>query len=218
MKNDAFTKYISEKIMKDREILYLVYTVFILTVVLIATFVLWRLDVKDLTAKIEKKSYILVEGNSHFQEVRPNSVSDQYIKDAITDYVDTVSSVNYKNVDLRHSYIQRYMNPKYQIQYDLQNRDRINKIKERKITELHTVKSHTLKTDDEITYKYVARIMVDIWVDSIKTGTREEVVEMELVLTRPVQYKRWFLEIQEFIKISPKGYQKYIKNQPGEKI
>ncbi len=210
----ALPKYICYKAagLKTRSTLELV--VAILTLAFVSYFVTSRFEISALYDKLRTKEYILAPGVIDFTPASSQSVSDEYISQAVMEYVFQFANVNPTNIDERFEALSNSMSSDLQIKFRSEASAWREKVKQDNLFEMATVTSKQIEADGKGSYRVTAKIKTASYVGSEHIGVRDEVIEMALKLVPPREGKRWFLEITTLTKASQDSYN--VKKSFGE--
>jgi hypothetical protein len=141
------------------------------------------------------KEYILAPGVMDFTTASPQSVSESYVNDAVTDFLTQLGNVNPTNIDESYDSLARSMSPELGIKFKMDIADWVTQVKESKISQILHVQQKEIKTDDNGNYKVTAMARADFYSQSNFLGHEDQVIEMELKLVPPENGRRWYLQI-----------------------
>jgi hypothetical protein len=175
---------------------------FALTAVLVAYFVLSRVEIFSLYGKLRQKEYILAPGVSDFTSASPQTVPDSYVYGAFSDFLSQLGNVNPQNINEQYSALAKSMSSKLRVQFELEARDWIEKVKRENITEILSASRKEIESNERGQYRAVAQTRTETYVHREYVGEREEMIEMHLALVPPSQGRQWFLEVTELHRTS----------------
>ncbi|MGE0175064.1 MAG: hypothetical protein AB7T49_19880 [Oligoflexales bacterium] len=191
----AIPNYVAYRAALVREKMLLQHICVGLGIVLIATFVLSRIEVSNLSERLRMKEYILAPGVSDFIPVAPQSVPDAYVQHAVSDFVATLGNTNPTNIEERYQQLSSMMSPALQVQFIAEANDWIAKVRAENISEMLTILNKRIEADGKGSYRATVNVRTDAFIGSEAIGYRNEMIEMHLRLTPPDAGRRWYLEM-----------------------
>lgn len=193
----SLPNYISYKASLIREKSNLKLIIGILLTIFTAHYIATSIEISKLHKSLREKEYILAPGVSDFTTVSPQAVPDTYINDAVTDFVSDLGNINSKNVDDQYERLKRFMSDKLKIQFELETNDWIEQVKAEGLSQIFTLHTKTISTDDKGVYYITAKGHAEFYSSSNYIGKEDQVIEMILSLTSPQKGKRWYLQIEK---------------------
>lgn len=161
-----------------------------------------------LSEKYRMKEYILAPGVHDFTPALPQSVSDEYIKNAFLSFLSRLGNINPINIDEQYRELSKQMSPELSVRFQAEVSDWIQIVNRENISEI--VKSRPqdreIISDGEGNYKATAIVKRDRYINSEFSGSTEEVIEMSLRLVPPEQGRQWYLQIEELSRTSTKDF------------
>lgn len=191
----AIPNYVAYRAALIREKMLLQHVCIGLATVLVAIFVLGRIEVSHLSDRLRTKEFILAPGVSDFIPVAPQSVPDAYVQHAVSDFIATLGNTNPTNIEERYQQLSSMMSPALQVQFSAEANDWIAKVKSENISEMLTVLSKRVEADGKGSYHATVSARTDAFIGSEAIGYRNEVIEMQIRLIPPDAGKRWYLEM-----------------------
>jgi hypothetical protein len=141
------------------------------------------------------KEYILAPGVMDFTAASPQTVTESYVNDAVTDFLTQLGNVNPTNIDEQYEALSRSMSPDLQIKFKMEVADWVNQIKENGISQIVRINQKEIKTDEKGHYRITAMVRAEFYSQSNFLGHEDQVIEMQLKLVPPDSGRRWYLQI-----------------------
>ena len=141
------------------------------------------------------KEYILAPGVMDFTTASPQTVSESYVADAVTDFLSQLGNVNPTNIDEQYESLSRSMSPELQIKFKMEIADWASQVKENGISQLLNVTQKEIKTDEKGNYRITAIGRAEFYSQNNFLGHEDQVIEMQLKLVPPESGRRWYLQI-----------------------
>ena len=186
----------------------------LLSMALVSYFVITRFEISSLYDKLRSKEYILAPGVIDFTPASSQSVSDEYVSQAVMEFVSQFVNINPANIDERYESLANAMSSDLQIKFRSEASSWREKVKQDNLFEMASVTSKQIESDAKGSYRVVAKVKTSSFVGSEHIGVRDEVIEMGLKLMPPREGKRWFLEMTSLSKGSLDSYN--VKKSFGE--
>jgi hypothetical protein len=199
-------KYISFRAALLHNRLTLQYVILILSVIFGGEFVVSRFEIHSLHKKLREKEYILAPGVMDFTAASPQSVSDQYVEQAVTDFINLLGNVTPTSIDDQYKALADFMSPQLKMKFSAEAMDVKTKIKSENISELLSVTQKEIRSNGEGYYKVTAIARRDTYVGNEYLGHADEVIEMILQLVPPKSGKRWYLQINSLTRESANAF------------
>ena len=190
-------KYVSYKAALIKEKYNLQFFLILICIVHVGYILATKIEVSNLVTKLREKEYILAPGVSDFTPASAQSVPDQYINDAVTDFLLNLGNINSSNIDEQYSSLKRFMSDKLKVRFELELSDWIEQVKSDEISQILTINEKEIITNDDGSYKITAFARAEFYSNSNYLGHEDQVIQMDLSLTSPKAGKRWYLEISE---------------------
>lgn len=182
------------------------HVILILSAVLLVYYVATRAEVYSLYKQLRAKEYILAPGVQDFTPASPQSVSDSYVSNAVTDFIGLVGNVTAGNIDEQYAVLSEAMSPQLKVKFLAEAVDWKGKVKAEALTELLTVTEKEIKSAGNGLYQVTALARRDTYTNNEYLGHADEVVEMVLELIPPRSGKRWFLQINSLSRQSAESF------------
>jgi len=199
-------KYISFRAALLHNRLTLQYVILIVTGVLCVQFLGSRFEIHSLNKKLREKEYILAPGVMDFTAAAPQSVSDSYVEQAVTDFLSLLGNVTPTNVDDQYTALSEFMSPQLKIKFTAESVDVKNRLKSENIAELLSITQKEIRSNGQGYYKITAIGRRDTYVSNEYLGHADEVIEMVLQLVPPKSGKRWYLQINALSRSSANAF------------
>lgn len=167
-----------------------------------------KIEIASVYKKLREKEYILAPGVLDFTTASPQAVPDNYVKDAITDFLSDLGNVNPQSIDEQYNLLRRFMSDELRVKFDKDTESWVEQVKEDDISQLMTVKSKVIKSDNNGSFQVTARVKADFYIRQQYLGHENQVVEMLLKLVPPKKGKRWYLQIKELSWFKEDTYRK----------
>ena len=173
-----------------------------LLVLLIGNFAISRFEVTQLQGKLRTKEYILAPGVQDFTPAAAQTVPDQYVKDAIHEYLGELGNVTSSNIEDQYRLLASSMSPPLRVKFLAEAEDFKVRVKAQGVSEMISVTNLEIRTSDSGFYKAVALVRRDTYINNEYAGQAGEVIEMVLELVPPRAGCRWFLQINSLTRQS----------------
>ena len=188
-------QYICYKAALIREKTHLQFILLIICCLFATHYCSTKSHVASLTSKLREKEYILAPGVLSFTKASPQSVSDEYISDATSDFLNDLGNFSPSTIDHQYNTVKRFMSDTLKVQFDLEFDDWVKQVKSENISQILNVTQKEITTDDSGRYRVVALARVDFYSDGDYLGHEDQAIEMSLSLTAPREGQRWYLQI-----------------------
>lgn len=182
------------------------YIILFLSVLLIAYFIISRVEVYSLNGKLREKEYILAPGVQDFTPASAQSVPDSYVNSAVMEYLGEIGNITAGNIDDQYKLVSESMSPQLKVRFLSESSDFKAKVKAENISELLTVTEKEIRSTGEGYYQVTALARRDTYVNNEYIGHSEEAIEMVLQLVAPKSGKRWFLQINNLSRQSAETF------------
>lgn len=189
-------KYICYRAALLKEKMTLQYVVLALLILSVAHYATSRLEISGLYKKLREKEYILAPGVLDFTPAAPQTVTDSYINDAVTDFLSDLGNVNSTSIDEQYGRLARFMSKKLRIQFEMDTAQWIAQVKAEGISQMLTIREREIRSDDKGSYKVVALGRAEFYGNQSYLGFEDQAIEMTLRLVPPEMGKRWTLQIE----------------------
>lgn len=189
-------KYICYRAALLKEKMTLQYVVLALLLLSVGHYATSRLEISSLYKKLREKEYILAPGVLDFTSAAPQTVTDSYINDAVTDYLSDLGNVNSASIDEQYARLARFMSKKLRIQFEMDTAQWIAQVKAESISQMLTIREREIRSDDKGSYKVVALGRAEFYGNQSYLGFEDQAIEMTLRLVPPEMGKRWTLQIE----------------------
>jgi hypothetical protein len=183
----------------------------ILAGLLVANYAMSRHEIYSLYGKLREKEYILAPGVQDFTPANPQTVSEDYVEDAVADLLSKLGNVNAGNVDEQYSALSKFMSPELKIQFDADAEDFKRQVKSENISELLSITQRHITPSGDGFYHVVALAKRERYINSESVGRSDEVIEMILQLVAPKRDRAWYLQINSLSRADADTFRK--KNQ-----
>ena len=203
--------YICYKSALLREKLTLKYIIVMLILILSIVFISDRFEISSLYKKLREKEYILAPGVIDFTPAAPQSVSDSYVKSAVIDFLGQLGNVNPVNIEEQYRSLSSQMKPDLKVRFLAETSDWVKKVKAENITETLTVNEKQIETDEHGSYKVVAIVRRDTYINNEHIGFQKEVIEINMNLVPPKREKKWYLQINSLFRTDFETYKSKIE-------
>ncbi len=141
------------------------------------------------------KEYILAPGVMDFTKASPQTVSENYVNDAVMDFLSQLGNVNPSNIDEQYRSLSRFMSPQLAVKFQMEISDWVGQVKENKISQILEVTNKEITGDDHGHYKIVAMARAEYYTQDAYLGHENQAIEMQLELVPPKSGTRWYLQI-----------------------
>lgn len=188
-------KYISFRAALLHNQLTLQYIILFLAALLVGHFVVTRVEVSGLYAKLRAKEYILAPGVQDFTPASAQSVPDSYVRDATAEYLSQLGNFTAGNIDEQYGLIAESMSPQLKVKFLAEADGFKARVKGENISENLTVTDKEIRTSGDGYYQVTALARKETYVNNEYLGHTDEAIEMVLQLMPPKSGKRWFLQI-----------------------
>lgn len=188
-------KYICFRAALLREKMMLQYVVLVVIAAFAGHFILSRYEISSLYTKLREKEYILAPGVQDFIPAAPQTVPDRHVIAAAMDYLGQLGNINPTNIDDQYGRLSEAMTPQLRAQFLSEASEWQAKVKSDNLSEVMTVLDKTIESDGKGSFRCIATVRVDSFVNNEHIGYRDEVVEMMLALVPPDDGKRWYLQL-----------------------
>ncbi len=188
-------KYIAYRAALLREKLLLTYLCILISSLFLIYFVISRVEISNLYAKMRVKEYILAPGVLDFTTATPQSIPDSYVHDAVSDFLSNLGNVNASNIIEQYASLKRFMSEPLKIQFDADAKDWIQQVKSEDLAQIFRTKKLEIVANQEGSYGVTSFVQADFYAASQYLGHEDQVVEMKLKLVPPERGKRWYLQI-----------------------
>ncbi|MGK5086903.1 hypothetical protein WDW86_05045 [Bdellovibrionota bacterium FG-2] len=199
-------KYIAFRAALLRTQLSQQYMILVLATLLIGYFALSRQEVYRLNERLRLKEYILAPGVADFTPAAPQSVSEHYVEQAVSDFVSQLGNVTPGSIDDQYLVLSGSMSRELRVKFLAEAGEWKSKVKADRISELLTITDKSIQSSGDGSYRAVIHAKRDRYLDNQYVGQSSEVIEMELRLVPPQNAKRWYLEIQSLSRQSPEAF------------
>lgn len=189
-------KYICYRAALLKEKMTLQYVVLALLFLSIGHYATSRVEISGLYTKLREKEYILAPGVLDFTPAAPQTVTDSYINDAVTDFLSDLGNVNAATIEEQYARLTRFMSRKLRIQFEMDTAQWIAQVKTEGISQMLTLREREIRSDDKGAYKVVALGRAEFYGNQSYLGFEDQVIEMTLRLVAPEAGKRWTLQIE----------------------
>ncbi|MGE0172445.1 MAG: hypothetical protein AB7T49_06670 [Oligoflexales bacterium] len=189
-------KYICYRAALLKEKMTLQYVVVALLLLTIGHYATSRFETLGLYQKLREKEYILAPGVLDFTPASPQTVTDAYINDAVTDFLSDLGNVNGASIDEQYARLTRFMSKKLRIQFEMDTLQWVAQVKAENISQMLTVREREIRSDDKGNYKVVALGRAEFYGNQNYLGYEDQVIEMTLRLVPPEMGKRWTLQLE----------------------
>lgn len=188
-------KYISFRAALLHNQLTLQYIILFLAALLVGSFVVTRVEVSGLYAKLRAKEYILAPGVQDFTPASAQSVPDSYVRDATAEYLSQLGNFTAGNIDEQYALIAESMSSQLKVKFLAEADGFKARVKGENISENLTVTDKEIRTSGDGYYQVTALARKETYVNNEYLGHTDEAIEMVLQLMPPKSGKRWFLQI-----------------------
>ena len=188
-------KYICYKAALLREKLVLWRILVGLSFLFASYFVTSRLEIAGLQKKLRTKEYILAPGVQSFTTVAPQSVPDDYVSNAVNDFISSLGNVNSSNIREAYSGLRKFMSDSFRIRFETEARDWVKQVQDEDLAQILKITSKKIISDGQGSYQVTAFARADFYMAGQYLGHEDQVVEIRLRLVPPDNRKRWYLEI-----------------------
>lgn len=176
------------------------YIILFLGALLVAHFVVTRMEVYSLYGKLRAKEYILAPGVQDFTPAAAGSVSDSYIADAVTEYLGQLGNITAGSIDEQYGLLSQAMSPQLKVKFLAEAADFKAKVKAENISELLTITEKEIRSTGDGYYQVTALARRDTYVNNEFIGHADEAIEMVLQLVAPKTGRRWFLQVNSLTR------------------
>lgn len=205
LKNINFEKlprYISYKSALLKQKIALEYFLIAVVIILGSAYLSERSNNASLVAKLREKEYIVLPD---FITVSPQSVSEEVINLAISDFISHLGNVNALDIEDNFIHIKKMMTPELRKEFDLQSAEVIEKFKTENITEKLSCPKKELLSANGV-YQVTAFCKKETYANYEFIGSQEEVIQIKLKLIPPNKVKRWVLEATDLSRSTMQAY------------
>lgn len=189
-------KFICYRAALLKEKMTLQYVVLALLLLSIGHYATSRFEISELYQKLREKEYILAPGVLDFTPAAPQTVTDSYINDAVTDFLSDLGNVNAASIDEQYARLARFMSKKLRVQFEMDTVQWVGQVKAESISQMLTIREREIRSDDKGSYKVVALGRAEFYGNQSYLGFEDQVIEMTLRLVPPEINKRWTLQIE----------------------
>ncbi|MBS1983562.1 MAG: hypothetical protein JST16_05260 [Bdellovibrionales bacterium] len=178
----------------------------VLVLLLLGSFAVSRIEVSGLQAKLRAKEYILAPGVQDFTPAAAQTVPDQYVKDAVYEYLSELGNVTSGNIEDQYRLLASSMSPALRVKFLTEADDFKARVKSQGVSEMLSVGNLEIRATDNGFYRAVALVRRDTYINNEYAGQAQEVVEMDLELVPPRAGRRWFLQINRLTRQSATAF------------
>jgi len=201
-------KYISFRAALLHDKLTHQYLILILAVLLVVQTGLSKYESYSLNERLRQKEYILAPGVQDFTPASPQTVSDEYIGNAVTDFIGKLGNVSPGSIDSQYEMLANLMSPQLKIKFSAEAERFKADVKSANIAELLTVNQREITPSGDGFYHVVALARRDRYINNEYTGHTDEVIEMVLQLVAVKRDRPWFVQINSLVRTSEDTFRK----------
>jgi hypothetical protein len=177
-----------------------------LLLLLVGYFAVSRFEVIRLQSRLRAKEYILAPGVQDFTPAAAQTVPDQYVKDAVTEYLSELGNVTSGNIEDQYRLLSSSMSPALRVKFLAEAEDFKTRVRAQGVSEMISVVNLEIRSTDNGFYRAVALTRRDTYINNEYAGQAQEVVEMALELVPPRAGRRWFLQINSLARQSANAF------------
>lgn len=174
----------------------------VLAILLLGHFAVSRIEVSRLQGKLRAKEYILAPGVQDFTPAAAQTVPDQYVKDAVQEYLSELGNVASSNIEDQYRLLSSSMSAALRVKFLAEAEDFKARVKAQNVSEMISTTNLEIRATDNGFYRAVALVRRDTYINNEYAGQAQEVVEMDLELVPPRAGRRWFLQINRLTRQS----------------
>jgi hypothetical protein len=182
------------------------FTILVLSFLLCAQYLINRHETLSLYEKLRTKEYILAPGVQDFTPASSGTVSDEYVADAVNDFLSLIGNVGSGNIEEQYKSVSDLMSPSLKARFLTESQEWITKVKSESISELFTVTDKEIVSHDDGTFQTTIFGKRDRYINNEYAGRADEVIELTLELIPPKKEKRWYLQIDNLTRSSLANY------------
>lgn len=189
------------------------YIILILAALVVVQESVHRYESYALHERLRQKEYILAPGVQDFTPASPQTVSEDYINDAVDDFISKLGNVSAGTIDSQYKALESLMSPQFKIRFESDAEKWKSEVKTENIAELLTVGQREITPNDEGFYRVVATARRDRYINNEYIGHNDEVIEMMLQLVAPKRDRKWFIQINSLVRSDADLFRKKQKTQ-----
>jgi hypothetical protein len=167
----------------------------ILAGLLVTIYAIDRREISWLNAKLREKEYILAPGVQDFTPASPQTVTEEYVDNAVTDFINKLGNVNAGNIDEQYGLLAKLMSPQLKIKFEAEAAGFREQVKNDAISELLSVTQKEITPSGDGFYRVVALSRRERFMNNEYVGHTDEVIEMILQLVAPKRDRAWYIQI-----------------------
>ena len=187
----------------------------ILASLLVVYYGMSRHEIYSLYGKLREKEYILAPGVQDFTPANPQTVSESYVGEAVSDFINKLGNISSGNVDEQYGALAKFMSPQLRIKFEAEASDFRAQVKTENLSELLTVTQREITPSGDGFYHVVALGRRDRYINNEFVGHQDEVIEMVLELVAPKRERPWYVQINSLTRSDADTFRK--KNNPTRK-
>ena len=158
-------------------------------------FVTSRIEISKLHEKLRTKEYILAPGVQNFTAIAPQSVPDDYVSSAVSDFISSLGNVNSNNIQDAYRGLKKFMSDDLRIRFEEEARYWVKQVQDEDLAQILKVTSKKIIADGQGSYQVTAFARADFYMDGQYLGHEDQVIEIQMQLVPPDNKRRWYLEI-----------------------
>ena len=182
------------------------YIILLLAAFFTAYFIVSRVEVNSLYGKLRQKEYILAPGVQDFTPASPDTVTEEYVSSAVSEFLEQLGNTTPGNIDEQYKNLTQSMSPQLKVIFLSEAELQKANAKAENISELLSVTSKEIRPSGDGFYQVVAHAKRDTYINNEYLGHKEEVIEMVMQLIPPKAGRRWCLQINSLRRQSPEAF------------
>ena len=91
-----------------------------------------------------------------FTAASPQSVTDTYINNAVSDFLSGLGNVNHSNIIEQYSGLKQFMSEELKVQFEMETQSWLDQVKSESISQLFHIREKEITSDNNGAYKVVA--------------------------------------------------------------
>lgn len=193
------------------------YIILILACIVVVQECVHRYESYALHERLRQKEYILAPGVQDFTPASPQTVSEDYVNDAVDDFISKLGNVSAGSIDSQYKALESLMSPQLKIKFGSEAEAWKAQVKSENIAELLTVGDREITPNGEGFYRVVVTARRDRYLNNEYVGHNDEVIEMTLQLVAPKRERKWFIQINSLVRSDADLFRKKQKTQSESK-
>ena len=205
-------KFISFKAAMLHNKMTLQFVIAVMSFLFLGMYLVKTKETLSLYEKLRTKEYILAPGVQDFTPASPDTVSDEYVSDAVNDLVSLLGNTSPSNIKEQYKSLSDIMSPQLKPKFLSESAPINDQTKTDGISEIFNVTGKEIVAHDDGTFQVTVFGKRDRYINNEYVGKADEVLEIVLELIPPKKQKRWFLQIDSLVRESVEIFSKKKRN------